>query len=487
VRIPAAALLCSLLLAACGTKVPVTGSVATGLDGTQGGLTQGPATGGTTGGTATGTLAPAAGGTGTTPGATGSTGTAGVTPGAAGGSSTSTTGALAGSDKTPVVVGFELIQGGNELIASGFGTPVNFGNGRKEVLAIVGDLNAHGGINGHPIKPVFVEWNAASGDTGRQADCAALIDDGHAQFIVTVINIISALLECTASHGVPLVNASLGAGDDELYRKYGANFFSPSLMSLNRESELLLRRLAQRKVISRANKVGVVIDGTDPQYTRVFKETEEPTFKALGIPYTSYTVATQADVNGAVLRMQADGAKQVVFIAPNGIIAALFMQSAEQQRYRPTYGMGDSTSAWFVAKAAPSNQVRGFQGIGSLPLSNVEVRQFPTTPREKACLDLIAKAGERNTDRHSSITATVYCEGIYAWAAVARKVSGPITAAAWRAAYPLVGTTYHSVTTFANNFGNGQHGNVALYRDLAWSSGCSCVTYISGLKPVPLS
>jgi ABC-type branched-subunit amino acid transport system substrate-binding protein len=431
-------------------------------------------------------VGPGTSGTATTPGTTGPTGAPG---GAAVGTgpTAGTTGPLGSRDKSPVTIGFELIQGGNQFIASGFGTPVNFGDGRREVMAIVGDINAHGGINGHPIKPVFAEWNAATRDTGRQADCGALIDDGHAQFIITVININSALLECTARHGVPLVNASIGAGDDELYRKYGANFYSPALMSLNRESELLLRRLAERKVISRGNKVGVVIDGTDPQYTRVMKETEEPTFKALGIPYTSYTVATQADVNGAVLRMKADGAKQVVFIAPNGIIASLFMQSAEQQQYRPTYGMGDSTSAWFAAEAAPPNQVRGFQGIGSLPLSNVEVRQFPTTAGEKACLDLIAKAGERNTDRHSSITATVYCEGIYAWAAVARKVSGPITQAAWRAAYPLVGATYRPITTFSTDFGNHQHGNVRQYRDLGWSSACSCVRYTSGLMPVPAS
>jgi hypothetical protein len=195
-------------------------------------------------------------------------------------------------------------------------------------------------------------------------------------------------------------------------------------------------------------------------------------------------VAQQADVNNAVLKFNAEGIKEVVFIAPNGIIATLFMQSAEQQQYRPTYGMGDSTAAWFVAKAAPPAQVRGFQGIGSLPMSNVEVRQYPTTPRERACLDLIAKAGERNADRHSSITATVYCEGIYAWAAVARKVQGKLTPAAWRAAYPTVGTSYQPVVSFATRL-DGRHGNVSMYRDLGWSNGCSCVSYLGGLRPVP--
>jgi ABC-type branched-subunit amino acid transport system substrate-binding protein len=484
VRIPAVALLCSLLVAACGSTVQTTGSALTGPGGTGDGLTAGPGGTGTTG--TAGALTPGTTGTTTLPGTPGAPGTTGTTTtGGTTGAAAGTTGALGSRDTSPVTVGFELIQGGNQFIAAGFGTPVNFGDGRREVMAIVNDLNARGGINGHRIKPVFAEWNAATRDAGRQATCGALIDDGHAQFIITVININSALLECTARHGVPLVNASIGAGDDELYRKYGANFYSPALMSLNVESELLLRRLLERKVLARGSKVGVVVDGTDPQYTRVFKQTEEPTLKALGIPYTSYTVAQQADVNSAVLRFRAENIQDVVFIAPNGIIAALFMQSAEQQQYRPTYGMGDSTSAWFAAQAAPPRQVRGFQGVGSLPLSNVEVRQYPTTAREKACLDLIAKAGERNDDRHSSITATVYCEGIYAWAAVARRVVGPITPAAWRAAYAGVGTTYRPVTTFASSFGTGGHANAALYRDLAWSDGCSCVTYLGGLRPIP--
>ena len=477
-----------MLLAACGSTVPVSSqqAVGNGQSGFAAGAGTVPAEGTAAGGPA-GSAASTVGGTGAlVPGGGNVSAGADGSPGGAAGSGSSTARtAISTGDHTPVIVGFEVIQGGNQFIANGFGTPVNFGDGRKEITAIVKDLNAHGGINGHPITPVFADWNAASGDQGRQTDCATLIDDGHAQFVVTVININSALLGCVAKHGIPVVNASIGAGDDYLYRTYRGNFFSPSLMSLNRESALLLHRLTERHVLVPGHKVGVVIDGTDPQYARVFKETEEPTLKDLGLPYDSYTVNAEADVSSAVLRFKTDGIQQVVFIAPNGIIATLFMQDAEQQQYRPTYGMGDSTSAWFAAKAAPPAQVKGFQGVGSLPLSNVEVSQYPTTPRERACLNLIAKEGESNTDRHTSITATVYCEGIYAWAAAARLVNGRITAAAWRAAYPRVGTSYKPLATFAVDFGNGQNGNVLQYRDLAWSNGCSCVTYQGPLRPVP--
>ena len=494
-RVFPAGLLTVVLLAGCGTTVPLSAQQTVGSD--QSGLAPGASTDGTAPAGTAGSSAGALGGT----GGTDAGGTGGIAPGAGSGSGqapgsaggatgpgSSTAGtAVSANDHTPIIVGFEVIQGGNQFIASGFGTPVNFGDGRKEITAVIKDLNAHHGINGHPITPIFADWDAATGDQGRQADCATLIDDGHAQFVLTVININSALLGCVAKHGVPLINSSLGAGDDYLYRTYRGNFFSPAMMSLNRESALLLRRLLERHVLVPGHKVGVVLDGTDPQYDRVFKETEEPTLKSLGLPYDSYSVAAEADVNSAVLRFKADGIQQVVFIAPNGIIATLFMQDAEQQQYRPTYGMGDSTAAWFAAKAAPPAQVKGFQGVASLPLGNVEVSQYPTTPRERACLSLIAKEGENNADRHTSITATVYCEAIYSWATVAQLVTGKVTPAAWRAAYPRVGTSYQPVTTFATDFGNGQNGNAVQYRDMGWSESCSCVTYAGPYRPIPRS
>ena len=50
-----------------------------------------------------------------------------------------------------------------------------------------------------------------------------------------------------------------------------------------------------------------------------------------------------------------------------------------------------------------------------------------------------------------------------------------------------MGTSYQPLVTFAVDLGNGQNGNVLQYRDLAWSAGCSCVTYQGPLRPVPPS
>ena len=113
-----------------------------------------------------------------------------------------------------------------------------------------------------------------------------------------------------------------------------------------------------------------------------------------------------------------------------------------------------------------------------------QARDRPTA-RERKCLERMSREGESNAEGHGSITATVYCAGIYAFTAVGNKVSGPLTAQAFRAAYPTLGTTYQPVVTFRTDFSSGRHDNAASYRLLAYSDGCGCIAYTSPVRPIP--
>ena len=479
------------VLAACGSTVEA-GQQATG----GGGLSYAGGAAGTNSG---GAPSSTGNGAGFAPGAVGAPGGPsyvgnGTAPGASG---TSTVGgtnpsqgatSAGGHDTSAIRVGFELIQGGNQIVAQGLGTPVNFGDGKAEVTGIVNDINKHGGINGRHIQPYFGNWNAASGDNGRQADCTQLTEDDHVSFIITVVNMSAEYVACAAQHHVPIINASFGAGDDYMYRQFPLYLYTASLMSLNKEEQLVLTTGRGSGRVSTSRRVGVVIDNTppgDPQYDRVLNATVAPTLKAWGIPYETFSVATQGDVNNAVLRFRADGVKTVVFIAPSGIIEILFMQAAEQQQWRPDYILGDSTDPWFIGEAAPTAQVQHITGAGSLPVSNVPESQYPTTAREKQCFAVIRAAGETNTNRHSSLTATPYCEATWEFVAVASKVVGALTPVSYFNAYSQVGTSFDPVTTFAINFANGRHTGAARYRTLGYASQCQCITYTSGLRPIP--
>lgn len=490
---PSATRACLLLVAtalsatACGTTVPLAEQRASVLSPGLGDAGAGAVPGGISGGTSGTVPADAGAVVGSGTGASPAGSAAGTTGGGTGGTTTgAVTGPVGATDHTPVRVGFEVIRGGNAAISAAFGTPVNFGDGKLEVTAIVDDINAHGGLNGRKILPFFAEWDVATKDPGREATCRSLVEDSKVTFLVTVINMAQTFIACAAKHHVPAINASIAAGDITMYQQYGDYLFSPALMSLDRELRLVLETARSTRRISSSTQVGVVIDGVeDPQYARVYKRTVDPMLTKWGIPHESYTVSQQSEVSAAVLRFATDGVKVVFFVAPSGVIEVLFMQTAEQQRYRPEYSMGDSTSTWFVSTTAPREQVRRITGAGSLPLANVDTQQYPTTRREKACLDLIRKKGENNAERHSSITATVYCEALYAFRAVAERVSGPLTAAAFRAAYATVGTAYQPLTTFRSDLSNGRHDNAAAYRLLGWRDSCTCITYTSSQLKLP--
>lgn len=490
---PPACLLAALALtAACGSKVPENqslGATELGPAGSGGGAATtgagGALPGGTTGRPGSSAVA---GGTGAAVGG-GPTG-GGATGGATG---TGSTAAVAGPvDRTPIKLGAFYLNGGNAALGSGFAaTPANFGDGQKEAKAVVADINARGGVGGRKIELYLqkVEASDASKPAAFDAACRALTEDRRVVAILSIFNLRTPLAACAAKQKTLLLTQALGAGDEVIYQRFRDWAFTPSMMSLDSEQKLVISNALATGVISNKTRVGVLVQNDDDIFPRVLKNTIEPALKAAGVPYESVVISNATDSTGisnAILKFQQDGVSVVQFSAGNGgIPEVLFMQSADQQQYRPRYIMGDSTDTWFVGESAPRAQAQNITGVGSSPIANVNVSQYPTTRREKRCFDAITAGGERVTDRHSSITATAYCEMFYGFAAAGALVRGPLTADAWRAAYTSMGTTYPTMAGFNVDVSTNPNAGARGYRTLAWSNTCTCVTYTSPIKKLP--
>lgn len=460
-------------LAAAGSTGASAGGTTGGAGGSAGGVTGGPAASGRAsgevqrGGRAPAPSAPASGG------------------GAGKGDDGAATGAR---DTTPIRLGFIVLKNGEAFVA-GMGTEASFGNGRRHAQAVVDDLNARGGIAGHKIEPYYAEVDAAAPDqeSAYAGACAKLTQDDRVFAILTPLNIRESAVSCAAQARTPLINASFNPGDDYLYRRFGDYFYSPSLLNLDNGVRLMLSTLRANGRFKTGVKVGVLYTSV-PQFERVVEGTYVPTLKAYGVPHVVAGAAAYnaAQINSAQLKVAAEGVNLVMFMAPNGINQLLFMQQAEQQRYRPKYFTTDTDSTRFVSQNAPRAQARNISGVGTLPIANVPADQYPSNAQEQRCLKIIReRSGENTTNRLSSLTATLYCELVWEFGAVVERVRGPLTVDAWRAAYPSVGRRYPPVSTFGMDLGTGRHDNATLYRPYAWSDRCTCITYTAKAKRIP--
>lgn len=386
-----------------------------------------------------------------------------------------------------VRLGFPVLKNGNVLL-SGFGTTVSFGDGRRQVEAIVADWNKRGGIAGRQIIAAFAEVDvtAADREANYLAACSKLTQDDKVFAVLTPINPPESFVRCVARSRTLILNASFAPTDDALQGELRDWLFSPSLLNLDRGERLLLEQLRASGRLGKDARVGVLVNEKNAPNVRVARKVIEPTLKAWGIPFTSQTIRDFTDSSGissAALRFRSDGVTQVVFVSPNGLAQLQFMQAAENQGYQPGYGVDDYDSTKFLAESAPRAQMEKAFGVGSLPVSNVPASEHPSNAEEKACLTLMRNAGMQAGSRYDNLTATLYCELVASFAAPAALVTGTLTAEAWRTAYVRV-SGYRPLSTFAVDFRNGRTDNASAYRLLTWKSSCGCMTYTGGLRPV---
>jgi ABC-type branched-subunit amino acid transport system substrate-binding protein len=387
-------------------------------------------------------------------------------------------------------VAFFYLQGGNQVLSSAFpGSSVSFGNGQAEAQAVVNDVNDHGGVNGRKLAPYFVAVQAtAASDADLEQDCKAAVDDDHPLVILSMFNLGTDEASCAAQTHTLVIVVALGAGDKVVYEQ-GQNYaFTPSQLSRDAESVLLLTLAHNQNRISPATKVGILSESDDPMYDRVATSTMAPLLKSWKVPYVQadFDPSQLSEISAAVLQFKTDGVSTVIFsCGSGGIPEVLFMQAAAQQGYTPKYLMGDSTDPSFVASAAPRAQASNIWGAGTMPLADVTTSQYPTTPTEQHCLNVMNSSfGAGYSNRGSSLTATLYCELVYSFVSVAEKVQGPLSAASWVAAYRTFGTGYTPVTTFGTDFA-GNDFSASEYRELAWNGTCSCISYTSPIRPIP--
>lgn len=373
------------------------------------------------------------------------------------------------------------------------GTPKNYAR------IIVEAVNAAGGIAGRQITPIYHGQDATSPNTAEvteQQTCNALTQDNKVLAVVHAEGTDS-FLTCLANAGVLATSGGLNDRDSAGFREF-PNYFEVGTMSLDRQIKTLASYLAADDFFGPEAKIGLITFAED-RYRRAIDTGLRPVLADNGLkldqevfvpkPKTAAEVAAQdSAVNSAVLRFRSAKVTHVLFLEVSGDLAFTFMQAAENQKYRPRYGLGSQDPAQPLADNIPKAQFAGAQGVGWSPLQDMGEDQDPDSqsfPSRQECLGWLNAAGETFTDTNAKLGAMIYCDEIRFIKAAAEKAGPVLNQDTLRVGAESLGTSFSSALTFSSRYNDKHHDGAAAVRPFRFFPDCGCFKYTAPPQPAP--
>jgi hypothetical protein len=496
-----------LATTACGLQQSgLDGSVAVraGLDGPGAGPVQTAPGDGSTGGT-TG-LGTTTGGSGTTGGTTGpigtgSSGSTGAVGGSTGGSTGGgATGASTGVTASPglkgqLVVSYVNVTGFDQLGKVVVVNTASTGDAAKQTAALAAWVNAHGGIAGRRLVPRVHDYNAQqASETNDNNLCQAITGTDKAFLAVLHGQIHYSARACYAAKKVlAFEGAAYGFGKD-FYTAHAPSLWSPSYADYDQASRALVSTIKARKWLAGEKKVGVVL-WDDKPYHDIADHTLVPLLKGLGVRVVQATVsnadigAIENGIHAAAQTMVVQQVDHLLFLG-SAPLQPFFVQQ-NQQNSQFVYALNSFDVPRYMAENFPNNMA-GAIGIGFSPVDDVVDAQyrFPQPGLETQCRAIYQAAGIAVPGRYvpkvfNSKQAMSYCESTLLLKKVADTIPDALSAAAWTRAAQGLGRAFQAAQTFTTSYSADKHTGASGYREITYSTGCSCMTYTSGTKALP--
>lgn len=393
----------------------------------------------------------------------------------------------AGVSSDEIKVGFLVAEDAGATLAA-YGAPVNYGNGKRQVTALVDDLNRRGGILGRKVIPVFGAYRAQENPQSQAARlCTQFTEDEPVFAVISFGGSIGDFRTCLAERHTFLIDHTFTSRDDTFMRELAPWFLLPANKTESRLWQILVPTLKRQGYFGRNPKLGLVTSNR-PEYARLARDVVKPLLRKAGIQVedevtlNNFDLAdSQSQTSQAVLRFKSKGITHVLFVPSYGS-AYFFMQNAESQSYRPRYAIDSSYGpAVLLQDNVPNAQLRGSIGIGWSPMHDVDDRHLQYSAQEQRCFKILKSAGESVKGRGSPATGLVYCNGVWVFEAAAKKGGRSLTAGSWLAGLRAVGTSLPSALTFHADFSRGRPDGSYAYRELAFNDRCNCFVYTSGV------
>ena len=364
------------------------------------------------------------------------------------------------------------------------------GDIRKIASVSLDAINRSGGYAGYKVQPVFWEGNLADALTpeGRQREaeraCATWQEDNQVFSMLGFGGTSYALLDCAKKYSSPLIDIGRFMLDRDLYTKYREVFYGPDTLMLEHRERMLVEGLARQGALKSGAKVALLLNGEQPYFTRVADKVLAPAIQATGAQVVAKASAPDhfnSPWSTYVLQFRQAGATHVVFGGLASVyMSTLFMRAAEDQGWRPAYGMTSDNGIGALTELAPKEQVKRIYGVGYRPTYD----HGPAATGRLNSTDVYCEQIYKAAGVEYNGTAAIYC-GNLMFLKHALDRATAINAAALSASVEALGSSYPLLDTWATRLGPGDHFGPNGAKDIRYDEGCGCFPPGGPVHPIP--
>lgn len=500
---------CLLLLAGCGSTVPLSER----SSGSAGGATA-STLGSATSGAITGAGGSSSAGESRGSGGTGATGTGGSSFGG-NGAALSGTGApglgaaAAGSDGVPsyqvgdgpgvsattITIGEEYSSqaaaADDALGAAG----MSQGDAVTQFDAIARYINAHGGIAHRQVRLDF--YNADLTQSNTQTDQDACTDFTQDTKTFVLLSGTPTRDRCAAQAGAISMDEAFIAETTPTLAQYPSDLNLDGF-TIDRSMQITVQGLAHEGYFATGAKIGIVTwDESDYQYA--LTAAALPALARLGIHNPKEALvavpdsegdlaATSASVSSAVLKFHSAGIDHVIlFDGPAGInssgdLVLEWMQQSNSQDYYPKYGLNSTSGFSTLASDYPTKEMVGSEGVAWVPVTDLtqsDYEALPQSPLQKTCIQVMTAAGQAPASAEMEGLELDACDQMFFLQQAFAGLTGGLDQQTALAAIDRLGSSFPDLTTFGTYFSASQHDGAELVRNIAFVPSCSCYRYDS--------
>jgi hypothetical protein len=354
------------------------------------------------------------------------------------------------------------------------------------------EINETGGIAGREMRYSVFRFSTTNTNSSQleQAGCAHWTQDDRA--FTATLSTSENFLSCAQNNQLATTFSGLTTSDDRIFAKYPRHM-EHSAMSLTRQMANLADGLAGEKYFDKGYKLGV-ITFDHPSFARAINGSLAPGLARHGheideIQWVSYLENTNdlgrltAEVQSAILRFKSEGITHVLIVDEKGVLTLLTTTAAENQNYRPRYGLTSQNGPTVIAAQIPRGQFNRAAGIGWFPQLDVPADELPPNRARDRCLAIFKRHGAEPANANNAGVMVGICERINFVKASVEAGLPDITVDSFARGAESLGGTFPSMLGLGHNlFGPGRHAGAAYYRRLAYDAECNCFHYTS--KPI---